>query len=261
MNKVWCEWTYLKRVVWSDVAGQIMEELHLRASFHCPHWDQTPSPWKDESSLPALCNWNPILASWCDVDTPFFINVGPLGKGEVNGVETLWFSSASSTPTLQLVCLWSSFWGPGQLLHNSSISDSSVMQLYQNYNKNNLSYPSWMWKQMRVPWEAVMPERGGQCSSVFFWQKKNLSYGSWCLGNLHGAARWALCTTGDNGVWGGDWAREYWRAALHGCQQSPQAQWPPFFEMKSLEATKPFIQEANMLPEGSSEFLVRLGPR
>lgn len=56
--------------------------------------------------------------------------------------------------------------------------------------------------------------------------------------------------TGDKGAWGGGGAREYWRAALRGCQQSLQAQWPPFFVMMSLKARKPFIQGANLPPEG-----------
>lgn len=68
--------------------------------------------------------------------------------------------------------------------------------------------------------------------------------------------------TGDKGAWGGDGAREYWRAALRGCQQSLQAQWPPVLLMMSLKARKPFIQGANLppgRPEDNSESLVPLG--
>lgn len=45
------------------------------------------------------------------LNTPIFISARPLREGEVDGVGSPWFSSASSTPTLQLVCLRSAFWG------------------------------------------------------------------------------------------------------------------------------------------------------
>lgn len=124
------------------------------------------------------------------------------------------------------------------------------MQLYQNYNKNNPSYPSWMWKQMRVPWEAVMPERGGQCCSVFFGKRKTyrMEAGAW---GIYMERQDELCARLEIMVLGeviepgniGEWL-------CVAASNLPQAQWPPFFVMKSLEATKPFIQEANLPSEG-----------
>lgn len=159
------------------------------------HIGRAPSqgifPWPSLGSAPELCEAERGSPACYEVPLPWrncrhtlleyrgILGERRSGRGGVPLVELHTHPSAAP---LAIPVLGST--GPGQSIQDCSIPDSPALQLYRSYSTNTLSYPSWMRKQPRVPWEAAMPERGGQCCAVFFWQRKSPSDGRRCLGNL-----------------------------------------------------------------------------